>query len=110
MTIKEMYARLRASSAEAKKIPEGEKDKLDALLDEANDLYDKIGGAEARARLSHIADGIVGDGKHGEARSSETRSLCSTKTRSRSRRPLLRVMHRATCRKRSTTFHRSSTA
>lgn len=62
MTVKEMKARLRAIAAEAKALPEGERDKLDKLLEEANDLNDKIDEADARARLSAIAAGIGDDG------------------------------------------------
>lgn len=70
MTVKEMKARLRAINAEAAKIKEGDKEALDKLLLEAEDLSAKIEEAENRARLQKMAAGAAdptGDPKPGEA-------------------------------------------
>lgn len=69
MTVKEMKARLRAINAEAAKINEGDKEVLDKLLLEAEDLSAKIEEAENRARLQKMAAGAAeqtGDPKPGE--------------------------------------------
>ena len=69
MTIKEMKARLRAINAEAAKVKEGDKEALDRLLHEAEDIEAKIEEAETRARLQKAADGAAeptGDPKPGE--------------------------------------------
>lgn len=70
MTVKEMKARLRAINAEAAKIKEGDKEALDKLLLEAEDLSAKIEEAENRARLQKMAAGAAdptGDPKPGES-------------------------------------------
>nr|DAL49716.1 MAG TPA_asm: major capsid protein [Caudoviricetes sp.] len=69
MTVKEMKARLRAINAEAAKIKEGDKEALDKLLLEAEDLSAKIEEAESRARLQRMAVGAAdptGEPKPGE--------------------------------------------
>lgn len=69
MTIKEMKARLRAINAEAAKVKEGDKEALDKLLHEAEEIEAKIEEAEARARLQRAAEGAAeptGDPKPGE--------------------------------------------
>lgn len=69
MTIKEMKARLRAINAEAAKVKEGDKEALDKLLHEAEDIEAKIEEAEARARLQKAAEGAAepeGEPKQGE--------------------------------------------
>ena len=57
MTVKEMKTRLRSINAEAEKIKEGDKEALDKLLQEAEDLSSKIEEAENRARLHKMAEG-----------------------------------------------------
>lgn len=69
MTIKEMKARLRGINAEAAKVKEGDKEALDKLLHEAEEIEAKIEEAEARARLQRAAEGAAeptGDPKPGE--------------------------------------------
>lgn len=69
MTIKEMKARLRAINAEAANVKEGDKEALDKLLHEAENIEAKIEEAETRARLQKAADGAAeptGDPKPGE--------------------------------------------
>lgn len=71
MTIKEMKARLRTIAAEAKKVPEGDTEALNRLLEEAQDLEAKIAEAEKRARLQSMADDIgeSGEGNEGNGES-----------------------------------------
>lgn len=71
MTIKEMKARLRTIAAEAKKVPEGDTEALNRLLEEAQDLEAKIAEAENRARLQSMADDIgeSGEGNEGNGES-----------------------------------------
>jgi HK97 family phage major capsid protein len=59
MTVKEMKARLRAINAEAAKVKEGDKEALDKLLAEAEEIEAKIEEAEARARLQKAAEGAA---------------------------------------------------
>lgn len=69
MTIKEMKARLRAIDAEAAKLAEGETEKLNALLAEAEEISAKIEEAAARGKLKQLADGAADadpEGKSGE--------------------------------------------
>lgn len=69
MTIKEMKARLRAIDAEAAKLAEGETEKLNALLAEAEEISAKIEEATARGKLKQLADGAADadpKGKSGE--------------------------------------------
>lgn len=61
MTIKEMKARLREIGAEAAKLAEGETEKLEALLKEAEDISAKIEEANARGKLKQLADGAGDD-------------------------------------------------
>lgn len=59
MTVKEMKARLRAINAEAAKVKEGDKEALDKLLVEAEEIEAKIEEAETRARLQRAAEGAT---------------------------------------------------
>lgn len=59
MTVKEMKARLRAINAEAANVREGDKEALDRLLAEAEELEAKIEEAEARAHLQKAAEGAT---------------------------------------------------
>lgn len=59
MTVKEMKARLRAINAEAAKVKEGDREALERLLAEAEEIEAKIGEAETRARLQKAADGAA---------------------------------------------------
>jgi len=71
MTLKELKARLRAINAEAAATKEGDKETLDKLLGEAEEIQNKIAEAEARARLQAAADGAgeedPAEGEPGEA-------------------------------------------
>lgn len=66
MTVKEMKARLRAINAEAAKVKEGDKEALDKLLAEAEDIEAKIEEADARARLQKAAEGAAEPTNNGE--------------------------------------------
>lgn len=59
MTVKEMKARLRAINAEAAKVKEGDREALERLLAEAEEIEAKIEEAETRARLQRAADGAA---------------------------------------------------
>lgn len=69
MTVKEMKARLRAINAEAANVREGDKEALDRLLAEAEELEAKIEEAETRAHLQKAAEGATdpcGGGESGK--------------------------------------------
>lgn len=72
MTVKEMKARLLAINTEAAKVKEGDREALDRLLAEAEEIEAKIEEAEARSRLQKAADGAIeptddaGSGESGE--------------------------------------------